>query len=1173
MKKLLVVLFVLSLVLSPAIIAPAVAQTSGGGFQASQTGPDSYEVQMISRQFIPTAGLSKEDRLALEQSAAQAMDEGRQRIHVLLQLKNIPSESERNALARQGVILLEYIPNYAWLAAIPATRITEVAAIPEVRWLGYLDAADKTDASLSLQASTWAYQAETDRAALYVFIHKDVAEQDARELLEQYGEIRSYASAANAYVLWIDSEAVPALLAADIVSWVQPADPKLEMENTVARQQVDGDTLDSAAYGNADGSNVDILIYDGGSIRSTHQELAGRVTAHDAACGVANHATHVACTTSASGIVGNAIGLGNDMHALLSDCMSTDTGVFYYTDPGELQADLVYAKDTWNPSGGDADGAELFNASVGTNTAPNGFPCAYEGNYGATAIIIDNVVRGDVAASGKLIAIWANGNERGYGTCGNSYHTTAPPACNKNAINIGATNKDADTMTSFSSWGPCDDGRIKPLVSAPGCATSGGVYSCSSSSDTAYTTMCGTSMASPVTAGVVAQLIEYCRTQGLSSCSADGEFWPSSARALLMHAAVDLGNTGPDYQFGYGRVDADAAADLLTHAPGSNDADLRQFQIGDQGEVHSYPLVISNAPSQLKISLAWDDEAATMQALTKLVNDLDLEVVSPDGAVYHPYILDPDNPASAATTGADHINNQEQVVVANPANGTWTVRVIANTLPVPNQDYSLIFPGAYAVSPTTTPGSTPTTTPTPDPAQCSEFITNGGLENGSTGWTISGSAAHSDAYAQAGTYAMLVGGTANGAFYQDFTVPADMYTGTISFWYRMQTSESSHPWDFFDVEIRDAATGEALTTLLSTDDSKPNATWTEVSLAVGPEYAGRSLRLSFSGDVDSSVNTYWYTDEVSVNLCRLASSTATPTATATAATPTSTPTATATANTPTNTVTPTPDGACQVDYSARSWSTGFTADVKIINNSPATIAGWTLTYIYNDGQQITNAWNATVTQSGADVTASNPSSHWNGSIPANGGSVTFGTQGSYTNTNSAPTNFILNGTPCSRTTSTSTATATATAATPTATPTATATANTPTNTVTPTPDGACQVDYSARSWSTGFTADVKIINNSPATIAGWTLTYIYNDGQQITNAWNATVTQSGADVTASNPSSHWNGSIPANGGSVTFGTQGSYTNTNSAPTNFILNGTACNSGNVIISTVTPTAGP
>lgn len=177
------------------------------------------------------------------------------------------------------------------------------------------------------------------------------------------------------------------------------------------------------------------------------------MTTRDSWCPQSNHATHVACTASATGIDAGAIGHASDMHALLSDCPSTDTGAVFCTYPGELEADLVYAKDSWDPSGGDDDGAELLNASVGTSTDKNGWPCVWEDNYGPTAVILDNAVRGDTAAGGRFITFWANGNERGHPRCGQSYHSTAPPACAKNRIQVGATNKDADTMTSFSGWG------------------------------------------------------------------------------------------------------------------------------------------------------------------------------------------------------------------------------------------------------------------------------------------------------------------------------------------------------------------------------------------------------------------------------------------------------------------------------------------------------------------------------------------------------------------------------------------------------------------------------------------------------------------------------------------------------------------------------------------------
>jgi beta-glucosidase len=110
----------------------------------------------------------------------------------------------------------------------------------------------------------------------------------------------------------------------------------------------------------------------------------------------------------------------------------------------------------------------------------------------------------------------------------------------------------------------------------------------------------------------------------------------------------------------------------------------------------------------------------------------------------------------------------------------------------------------------------------------------------------------------------------------------------------------------------------------------------------------------------------------------------------------------------------TPGGslACAVTYRiTNQWATGFVADVSIAISAGA-VNGWTLRFGFPGDQAVTNGWNATVTQSAAQVTATNLS--WNGTVSA-GSSVTFGLQASFTGTNSAPTAFTLNGTACSAT--------------------------------------------------------------------------------------------------------------------------------------------------------------
>ncbi|WBB54137.1 cellulose binding domain-containing protein [Verrucosispora sp. WMMD573] len=100
---------------------------------------------------------------------------------------------------------------------------------------------------------------------------------------------------------------------------------------------------------------------------------------------------------------------------------------------------------------------------------------------------------------------------------------------------------------------------------------------------------------------------------------------------------------------------------------------------------------------------------------------------------------------------------------------------------------------------------------------------------------------------------------------------------------------------------------------------------------------------------------------------------------------------------------------CRVDYRVTNqWTGGFGADVTVTNLGDP-VNGWTLTWTWAAGQQVTQAWNTTVTQSGAQVSARNVD--YNAAIGTNG-SVNFGFNGSWNGSNPAPTSFALNGTTC-----------------------------------------------------------------------------------------------------------------------------------------------------------------
>ena len=126
----------------------------------------------------------------------------------------------------------------------------------------------------------------------------------------------------------------------------------------------------------------------------------------------------------------------------------------------------------------------------------------------------------------------------------------------RDAVTSGSRDFAGLAMKSDSSWGPMDDGRLKPDVSANG----DGVYSSDFGSDNSYITYSGTSMATPSVAGGVALLQDHALREFGRALKA------STIKALLIHTADDIRNPGPDYQSGYGLVNIRAAADRIRAA-------------------------------------------------------------------------------------------------------------------------------------------------------------------------------------------------------------------------------------------------------------------------------------------------------------------------------------------------------------------------------------------------------------------------------------------------------------------------------------------------------------------------------------------------------------------------------------------------------------------------------
>ena len=588
-----------------------------------------------------------------------------------------------------GVRLLDYVGDNAYFAALDAVALDAQAVVDAaaVRDVTGVEPEWKLHPFLAEGVfPSWAVVVDGDDPVIgaYVVFYRDVnLDAEAAPLMAAYGaDVRDTLESINGLVFEAPLSALYAMADEDLVQWVQPAMPRMAELNAENRTLTGANIVQAAPYG-LDGAGVVVLVYDGGTVRATHQDFGGRLTNNDGDT-VSDHSTHVAATIGGSGAAsgGNNRGMapGCTLRSMGFEWVSG--GVFLYDNPGDFEADYANAMNNL--------GAVISNNSIGSNVEINGFPCAIQGDYGLMASLIDGTVRGSLSDDGTPFRIvWAAGNERQGSRCDiegfGDYYSVAPPGGAKNHLSVGAVNANNDSMTTFSSWGPTDDGRLKPDIVAPGCQSGGdgGVTSAGSSSDTSYSVKCGTSMASPTACGLAALIIQDYRAQF------PGRPDPRNAtlKVLFAHNAVDLGNPGPDYQFGYGSVRIQPTIDYMRS---ENFVEVDDADGIQQGDSASFTVEVVDADPELKVTLAWDDVPAVPNAGVALVNNLDLVVIDPLQNEHRTWSLNPLNPSAPASPSApDSINNIEQVYIADPMPGTWLVEVRGATVPSGPQSFTV----------------------------------------------------------------------------------------------------------------------------------------------------------------------------------------------------------------------------------------------------------------------------------------------------------------------------------------------------------------------------------------------------------------------------------------------------------------------------------------------------
>ena len=464
---------------------------------------------------------------------------------------------------------------------------------------------------------------------------------------------------------------------------------------------------------NLDGAGVLLHIWDGGGVRLTHQEFDGRVSQVDSPSSLSNHATHVSGTMIARGMSASAHGMANRADLRAYDFFNDDAEMAA-TGASALLSNHSYGFVTGWAFGefGAGDAWYWFGNLSVSPVEDNGF-----GRYSNTARSWDQIA---FLAPDWLICKSA-GNDRNDAHSGTHFHwqngwvfsnDSHPPDCNfglgydcvsyqgcaKNILTVGAVRDigggyagpPSVVMTSFSGWGPCDDGRIKPDIVANGTS----LRSSTASSNTSYAHFSGTSMSSPNATGSLALLAEHYRD------THNGDDMRSATlKGIVIHTADEAGPApGPDYSFGWGLLNSQSAAAQISldeiDPTAVQELSLEPDQTMEFAGVYA-------GSGAIKATICWTDPPATpppsslLDPPTKmLVNDLDLRILGPGATTHEPWILDLTAPSAGATRGDNDTDNMEVVLVDAPVTGTYRIMIshkgdLENDL----QAFSLIVSG------------------------------------------------------------------------------------------------------------------------------------------------------------------------------------------------------------------------------------------------------------------------------------------------------------------------------------------------------------------------------------------------------------------------------------------------------------------------------------------------
>ncbi|OYQ43182.1 S8 family serine peptidase [Flavobacterium aurantiibacter] len=413
-------------------------------------------------------------------------------------------------------------------------------------------------------------------------------------------------------------------------------------------------------------------IWDGGPIRTSHVALVDRVITMDGENFVnsnegSNHGTHVAGTMIASG-VGSASARGLAYQATLwaNTFANDESEVVSQASDGLLVSNHSYGIPVENVV------KSVRGKYIGESRAWDQFMYSYKYYQPVISAGNDRGTPDDDEAGYDLLV----GNKN-----------------SKNAVVVAAVGTvnnyngpESVVMSTFSSWGPTDDGRIKPDISSKGVS----VFSTGSASNSSFYSNQGTSMAAPgIAAGLLLLQQHYFNENNTFMKSA-------TLRGIMINSADEAGDyPGPDCRFGWGLMNAERGAEIISNVESSS---LIEENVLQENATYS-KTIFSDGNEPLKLTLAWTDPAGSIansvedSSTPVLVNDLDVRITK-DDQTYFPWVLDLNFIQGEALKQDNAVDNVETIEILEPTAGFYQITVSHKGSLFSNaQEYSLIVNG------------------------------------------------------------------------------------------------------------------------------------------------------------------------------------------------------------------------------------------------------------------------------------------------------------------------------------------------------------------------------------------------------------------------------------------------------------------------------------------------